>query len=183
MSKKSKNQQRKKQALKARRRRGFKAFIICLIVFCALAAAARLTLYTVVKMESGVIPGYRKGDIAVVSKLPMWSNDDFSEGQVVYADFGGGETSLARKISGVAGDYLDDRGDEIVLIHNCGNEIREESLGKCAGLVNGTIPNNAYLLLGDDSTADGRALGLVYKTDIKGICTAVIWPLTRMGVR
>jgi len=183
MSKKQSKAARKKKEQKLRRRRGFKAFIICLVVFGLMAYAARLIVFTTVKLESGVSPDYRAGDIAVVSKLSVWRGESYHEGQTVYSDFSGGDIKLLRTIKGVAGDYLEARGDEIVLIHNCENEVTEENLGVCPGLVNGTIPEGAFLLLGDDPRTDSRKLGLVYKNDIKGTGVAVIWPLGHMGAR
>lgn len=184
MAKKKKQKVTKKTSKKNQRRsgkRGFTAFLSCLIVFAALAACARFVLFTTVKVGSDAMyPDFKQGDVAVVSKLPVWKGTAFTYGDTVYASFGRTGAALIRTVAGLPGDYLEKRDDGITLIKQDGEEV---ALGECPMLVNGTIPGGAYLLISNDGTDDSRTLGLVSKADITGEAAAVIWPINRIGSR
>lgn len=179
MAKKKKKQKAKAIPQKAKRkkgRRGFVAFLICLVVFAGLAYLARWGLFTTVKVESGAMPGYKAGDLVIVSKVPVWQGASYTYGDVVYASTD--NMSAIREIWGLPGDYLEQREDGITLIRNDGKEVY---LGECSGLVNGHIPPEAYLLCSEDSAKDSRTAGLVSRNDIIGKPVATIWPLGRIG--
>ena len=82
------------------------------------------------------------------------------------------------------GDLIDVRGEEKFLIYKDGEGVmREKALGNAPGLVYGTLPENAFLLLCDDLDStqdDSRTLGLVYLTDITAEAGSILWPPSRM---
>ena len=171
---KSKSKAAKKKALARRRRSGFKAFVICLLVMCALAGAARLFVFeTYTVTTNAMSPAYVAGDTVIIDKLSLWQSFDVQKGDLVLARFAASGTSYIRRVAGTAGDYIEIRED--------GAYLNDELIGAAEGLVTGHIPQGAYLLLSDDGeSADSRSLGLVYQSEITGSAGKIIWPFSRL---
>lgn len=178
MSKKSKQ-------LKRRRKRAFKIFITLFILLALAALIVRLLFFEPYLFSSDAMkPEYRKGDIALMEKYEMLTENEVERGDIVLSKFESASLRLVRRVSGMPGDLIDVRGDEKFLVYRDDDGVmREKALGKAPGLVYGTLPDNAYLLLCDDLEADAddsRTLGLVYLTDITAEAGVIIWPPSRM---
>lgn len=177
MSKKSKAA-KKKLALKKRRRKEFKTFIVCLIVLAAIAALARLVVFDTVKMNSDAMsPVYQAGDTVFVNKLTLWKSFDIERGDRVYAVLDG-DMKLIRTVYGLPGDLIDVREDGTYLVSEDG----EKLITGNEVLNHGTIPEGTFLLLNEnlsDNSPDGRTLGLTRSAQISGIPGDIIWPPKR----
>lgn len=179
MSKKSKAE-KKERALKKKRRKAFKTFVICLMVLACAAGIARLLVFDTVKITtSAMSPLYEKGDIVLVNKLTLWKDFDIGRGDTVYASMNG-DVKLIRKVCGMPGDFIDVQEDGSLLLVDT-DGVRTPLPGNIA-LNSGTIPEGTYLLLNEnltDHSPDGRTLGLTRPAEISGIPAAVIWPPRR----
>jgi len=158
---------------KNKKRKGTGVFIACLIVGVLLALGCRFVVFEPVRITTGAMsPDYTEGDIVIINKLTLWQNFDIQRDDIVYASFGS-SCKLIRRVVGVAGDLIDVRKDGTYLVYQTEEGSKRIYLGKeCAGLVHGTLPEGAYLLLSDDTEAgglDSRQLGLVYRTGILGL--------------
>ena len=110
MSKKSKAA-KKKLALKKRRRKEFKTFLVSLIILVVIAALARLVVFDTVRMNSDAMsPVYQAGDTVFVNKLTLWKSFDIGRGDRVYAVLDG-DMKLVRTVYGLPGDLIDVRED------------------------------------------------------------------------
>lgn len=176
---------KKSEKLKRRRRRARRIFLVLLILFALAAAFVRLFVFETYHFRTDAMkPAYFAGDIAAMEKLEMLTENDVDRGDVVLSKFESASVRLVRRVFGMPGDLIDVRGEEKFLVYKDEHGVmREKALGNAPGLVYGTIPDNAYLLLSDNLEAeadDGRTLGLVYFTDITAEAGAILWPPSRM---
>ena len=178
MSKKHKNG---KKTASRKRKSGFGAFLLCLIVFGLLAAGARYLAFEPVKVTTDAMqPAYEQGDIVLINKLADVGR--LTRGDLVYASFSRDSARLIRWVAGVAGDLVDVREDGKFLVPADGSD--EISLGEAPALTYGEIPANTYLLLclneGARDAVDSRELGLVLKRSLIGTPIRAVWPLSRL---
>lgn len=176
---------KKNEKPRRRRRRARRVFLSLLILLSLSALAIRLIVAETYLFSSDAMkPLYRKGDIAVMEKLEMLTENEVERGDVVLSMFESADRRLVRRVSGMPGDLIDVRGEEKYLVYKDAEGVmREKALGKAPGLVYGTIPEHAYLLLSDNFDAeadDSRTLGLVYLTDITAEAGMILWPPSRM---
>ena len=162
---------KKSEKLKRRKRRARRIFLTLFVLLSLSALIVRLLVFETYFFSSDAMkPVYRKGDIALMEKFEMLTENEVERGDIVLSKFESASVRLVRRVSGMPGDLIDVRGEEKYLVYKDEDGVmREKALGKAPGLVYGTLPDNAYLLLCDnlDSPADdSRALGLVYLTDI-----------------
>ena len=171
MAKKSK----KKKAIA--KRSGFKAFLICLVLFALIALLVRTIVFVPVKVGSNAMASdYLIGDTVIADKLSVIKGYAPSRGDVVYAEFTSADVKLIRRVAGLPGDLIESREDGKYLVYSGG----EVALGRAAGLSGGIIPEGAYLLLTDDgSELDSRTLGLIFGSSIIAKPVTKIWPLRR----
>ena len=81
MSKKHKNG---KKTASRKRKSGFGAFLLCLIVFGLLAAGARYLAFEPVKVTTDAMqPAYEQGDVVLINKLADVGR--LTRGDLVYA--------------------------------------------------------------------------------------------------
>ena len=178
MSKKHKKN--KKDSLR-RKKSGFGTFLLCLIIFGALAAGVRYLAFEPVKVKTDALqPVYEQGDIVLVNKLADVGR--LERGDLVYASFSRDSARLIRMVAGLGGDLVDVRGDEKFLVPADGSA--EIPLGEAPALNYGRIPANTYLLLrlNEDASGapDSRELGLVLKRGLIGTPVRAVWPLSRL---
>lgn len=176
---------KKSKKSRLRRRRARRVFFTFLILFALAGAIVRLFVFETHMFKTDAMKSaYFKGDIAVMEKYEMLTENKVERGDIVYARFESASVRLVRRVLGMPGDLIDVREDGKYLVYKDDEGVmRERALGEASGLVYGTIPENAYLLVNDnpDSDADdGRGLGLVYLTDITAEAGAILWPPSRM---
>lgn len=176
---------KKSEKLKRRRRRARKAFFTTFVLLSLCAVIVRLLVFETYYFSSDAMkPVYKKGDIVLMEKYEMLTENEVERGDVVLSKFESASIRLARRVFGMPGDLIDVRGGEKFLVYKDeAGVMREKALGKAPGLVYGTLPENAFLLLSDnlDSEADdSRTLGLVYLTDITAEAGSILWPPSRM---
>ena len=164
-----------------RRKSGFGAFLLCLILFGALTAGVRYLAFEPVKVKTDALqPVYEQGDVVLVNKLADVGR--LARGDLVYASFSRDSARLIRQVAGMAGDLVDVRGDEKFLVPADGSE--EIPLGEAPALSYGEIPANTYLLLCVNESApdavDSRELGLVLRRNLIGTPVRAVWPLSRL---
>lgn len=175
---------KKKNSLKARRRRARKAFFACLFVAALAAALVRLIVFVPVYMPTDAMrPAYEKGDLVYADKLEMLRNFRVDREDLVYARYKANGGGYIRRVRGMPGDLIDVREDgKYLVVRENGLPAYEIALGDAPALVYGEIPSGAYLLLADDLSAraaDGRTLGLTFETEIIAAPGAVLWPPRR----
>lgn len=171
--------------MRRKKRRAFGIFLTLLILFSIAAFFVRLIAFESYLFTTDAMKTlYMKGDIAVMEKFEMLTENEVERGDVVLARFESADAHLVRRVSGVPGDLIDVRGEDKYLVYKDSEGImREKALGKAPGLVYGTLPENAFLLLSDNPEAeadDSRTLGLVYLTDITAEAGMILWPPSRM---
>lgn len=176
---------KKSEAIKRRKKRARKIFITLFILLSLSALALRLIVFEIYLFSSDAMkPVYNKGDIALLTKYEILTENEVDRGDVVLARFESADKRLVRRVAGIQGDLIDVRGEEKFLIYTDDEGIvREKALGNAPGLVYGTLPEHAYLLLSDnldEKADDSRTLGLVYLTDITAETGAILWPPSRM---
>ena len=178
MAKRSNNQKR-------RRRRARKIFLTLLILLSIAAFFVRLIAFETYFFSTDAMkPAYRKGDIAVMEKYEMLTENEVERGDIVLCKFESADKRLVRRVFGMPGDLIDVRDEKKFLIYKDDEGVmREKALGNAPGLVYGTLPENAFLLLSDsleEEADDSRTLGLVYLTDITAEAGMILWPPSRM---
>ncbi len=176
---------KKSEKLRKRRRRARRIFLTLLILLSVSAFIVRMVAFETYSFSTDAMkPVYRKGDIAVMEKFEMLTENEVERGDIVLAAFESAGTRLVRRVMGMPGDLIDVRDDQKFLIYTDGEGVmREKALGEAPGLVYGTLPENAFLLLSDDleiHADDSRTLGLVYLTDITAEAGMILWPPSRM---
>lgn len=176
---------KKSEKLKKRRRRARRIFLTILILLSVSAFIVRLVAFETYFFSTDAMkPVYRKGDIAVMEKFEMLTENEVERGDVVLCAFESADTRLVRRVWGMPGDLIDVRDNQKFLIYKDDEGVmREKAMGNAPGLVYGTLPENAFLLLSDDLEADAddsRTLGLVYLTDITAEAGMILWPPSRM---
>lgn len=176
---------KKSEKLRRRRRRARRIFLTVLILLSLAACIVRLLAFETYFFSTDAMkPVYRKGDIAVMEKFEMLTENEVERGDIVLCKFESADTRLVRRVFGMPGDLIDVRGDQKFLVYKDDEGVmREKALGYAPGLVYGTLPENAFLLLSDNPEAeadDGRTLGLVYLTDITAEAGMILWPPSRM---
>lgn len=176
---------KKSEKLKKRRRRARRIFLTILILLSVSAFIVRLVAFETYFFSTDAMkPVYRKGDIAVMEKFEMLTENEVERGDVVLCAFESADTRLVRRVWGMPGDLIDVRDNQKFLIYKDDEGVmREKAMGNAPGLVYGTLPENAFLLLCDDLEADAddsRTLGLVYLTDITAEAGMILWPPSRM---
>ena len=176
---------KKSEKLKKRRRRARRIFLAILILLSVSAFIVRLVAFETYFFSTDAMkPVYRKGDIAVMEKFEMLTENEVERGDVVLCAFESADTRLVRRVWGMPGDLIDVRDNQKFLIYKDDEGVmREKAMGNAPGLVYGTLPENAFLLLSDDLEADAddsRTLGLVYLTDITAEAGMILWPPSRM---
>ena len=176
---------KKSEKLKKRRRRARRIFLTILILLSVSAFIVRLVAFETYFFSTDAMkPVYRKGDIAVMEKFEMLTENEVERGDVVLCAFESADTHLVRRVWGMPGDLIDVRDNQKFLIYKDDEGVmREKAMGNAPGLVYGTLPENAFLLLSDDLEADAddsRTLGLVYLTDITAEAGMILWPPSRM---
>ena len=176
---------KKSEKLRRRRRRARRIFLTLLILLSIAAFFVRLVAFeTYFFSTDAMMPAYRKGDVAVMEKFEMLTENEVERGDIVLCKFESADTRLVRRVFGMPGDLIDVRDDQKYLVYKDDEGVmREKALGTAPGLVYGTLPENAFLLLSDNLEAgadDSRTLGLVYLTDITAEAGMILWPPSRM---
>lgn len=175
-----------KKKSKKRRIRTLKRFFFTLMIFSLLALLARLLIFeTVLISSSAMAPAYRKNDIVSMLKYDVLANNNIERNDVVRARFEAADAFLVRRVAGIPGDRIEVRedGSKFLVYEDAEGVLREKELLNAPALVNGTLPDGAYLLLSDNPDAqanDSRTLGLVYITDITAKAGNILWPPSRM---
>ena len=176
----------KQLSKKKRRARTVKRFFTSLLIFALIAVFVRLLVFDTIKLSSDAMsPTYRKNDVVAMMKFDVLTNNNISRNDVVTAFFEAADAKLVRRVCGVPGDYIEVRedGSKYLIYEGENGTLYEKKLENAPALVNGTLPDGAYLLLSDNPDAqadDSRTLGLVYITDITAKAGTVLWPPSRM---
>ncbi|MBR3928282.1 MAG: signal peptidase I [Clostridia bacterium] len=175
----------KSKKARLRRKRARRIFLTLLILLSLAAVFIRVIAFeTHYFFSDAMKPAYRKGDLAVMEKYEMLTENEVERGDIVLAKFESASVRLVRRVFGMPGDLIDVRGEEKFLVYKDESGVmREKMLGNAPGLVYGTLPENAFLLLNDNPEAqadDSRTLGLVYLTDITAEAGMILWPPSRM---
>lgn len=176
---------KKQLRIKRRKQRARRIFLTLLFLFSLAALFIRLIAFETFSFTSDAMkPAYRKGDIAVMEKYEMLTENEVERGDIVLAKFESGNVRLARRVAGMPGDLIDVRENGKFLVYKDDKGVaREKALGNAPGLVYGTLPEDAFLLLSDNlevQADDSRTLGLVYLTDITAEAGMILWPPSRM---
>ena len=135
-------------------------------------------------------PTLNNGDVFLLNKMSykfgeVKRNDiiAFNDSQSKY---------LVKRVIGLPGERIDYK-DNILYINN--EPYTETFLGEnvvttnfdmelIKGCENGTIPEEHYLVLGDNrgNSMDSRELGVISKDDIIGKTSIRIWPISNFGI-
>ena len=111
MAKRSNNQKR-------RRRRARKIFLTLLILLSIAAFFVRLIAFETYFFSTDAMrPAYRKGDIAVMEKYEMLTENEVERGDIVLCKFESADKRLVRRVFGMPGDLIDVRGEQKFLIY------------------------------------------------------------------
>ena len=127
-------------------------------------------------------PNYNQGDVMVVNKLSYRFREPKREDVVVVSQ---SEKYMIKRVIGLPGDTIEYKDNKLYVNDK---EYKESYLKddvitddfKLSDIgVEGKIPKNKYLVLGDNRTdsLDSRKYGLVDKKNIIGMTWFRIWPL------
>lgn len=173
--------------------RGIKEFIKDTFGYILVIIAVILVANYVVTLQQNVGPSMQptlnNGDALILNKtaykLGAVKRND------VIAFLYDGTKYLVKRVIGLPGERIDYKDNVLYINGKAYNEnflsddviTTDFIMEDIKGCEDGTIPENTYLVLGDNRTdsMDSRDIGVVKKEDIMGKTTLRIWPFTNFG--
>lgn len=138
-----------------------------------------VTVFTQINGPS-MLPNLKENDVVVIYKLSKnVSRDDL----IVFEHQD--TKNLIKRVIGLPGDIVEIKSNKVyvndILLEE--DYVLEENNTKLIDKVFDKIPDNEYLVLGDnrDDSLDSRTFGFVKKDRIKGKVLFRIWPLNKLG--
>lgn len=135
-------------------------------------------------------PTLNNGDVFLLNKMSYKFGEVKRNDIIVFND--SQSKYLVKRVIGLPGERIDYK-DNILYINN--EPYTETFLGEnvvttnfdmelIKGCENGTIPEEHYLVLGDNrgNSMDSRELGVISKDDIIGKTSIRIWPISNFGI-
>lgn len=129
----------------------------------------------------------QNGDILVLNKI-KYRFMDIKRGDIIsleYAD----TKYLIKRVIGLPGDSVSIKNNTLyindkVYVENYLDEGLEYDDFELSSLGYNTIPDNMYLVLGDnrEDSLDSREIGLISKDEVIGKVAFRIWPLNKLAV-
>lgn len=129
----------------------------------------------------------QNGDILVLNKI-KYRFMDIKRGDIIsleYAD----TKYLIKRVIGLPGDSVSIKNNTLyindkVYVENYLDEGLEYDDFELSSLGYNTIPDNMYLVLGDnrEDSLDSREIGLISKEEVIGKVAFRIWPLNKLAV-
>ena len=157
--------------------------IIPYIIVIVVAVLIRTFIASPVRVDgSSMDSTLKNGDILILNKLDK-SYDRFD---IVVIDIG--DTKIVKRIIGLPGESIEYKGDKLYINNQEIDTMDFEytgdfSLEKIYGYV--ILPKDYYFVMGDnrDGSSDSRdpRIGLIKKSQIKGVAKFRIWPLNKIG--
>ena len=94
---------KKSEKLKRRRRRARKTFFTVLVLLSLCAVIVRLLVFETYYFSSDAMkPAYRKGDIALMEKYEMLTENEVERGDIVLSKFESADLRLVRRFTRAA---------------------------------------------------------------------------------
>lgn len=173
--------------------RGIKEFIKDTFGYILVIIAVILIANYVVTLQQNVGPSMQptlnNGDALILNKTAykigaVKRND-------VIAFLYDGTKYLVKRVVGLPGERIDYKDNVLYIDGKAYNEnflsddviTTDFEMEDIKGCEDGVIPENTYLVLGDNRTdsMDSRDIGVIKKEDIMGKTTLRIWPFTNFG--
>ena len=126
------------------------------------------------------------GDVLILNKL-KYSFADVKRGDIISLEYDDTKY-LIKRVIGLPGDSISIRDNTLYIngelyVENYLNEGLEYDDFELSSLGYTTIPDNMYLVLGDnrEDSLDSREIGLIKKENIIGKVSFRIWPLNKLA--
>ncbi len=173
--------------------RGIKEFIKDTFGYILVIIAVILVANYVVTLQQNVGPSMQptlnNGDVLILNKT-AYKLGDVKRNDVI-AFLYDGTKYLVKRVIGLPGERIDYVDNILYIDGKAYNEnflsddvlTTDFQMEDITGCEDGVIPENTYLVLGDNRTdsMDSRDIGVVKKDDIIGKTTLRIWPFTNFG--
>lgn len=166
--------------------RDIKEFIKDTLKYFIIIILVLLTIIYVISLQQVVGPSMKStfddGDIIIVNKF-IYHFKDISRYDVVVIKHQ--EKIYVKRIIGLPNEHIEYKNNILYIGSKAYSESFTDALTddfKLEDLGYRTIPNNMYLVLGDnrENSEDSREFGLINKSDIIGRASIRIWPLTKV---
>lgn len=174
--------------------RGIKEFIKDTFGYIIVIIVVILIANYVVTLQQNVGPSMQptlnNGDALILNKT-AYKLGDVKRNDVI-AFLYDGTKYLVKRVIGLPGERIDYKDNVLYIDGKAYNEnflsddiiTKDFKMEDIIGCEDGIIPENTYLVLGDNRTysMDSRDIGVIKKDDIIGKTTLRIWPFTKFGL-
>lgn len=160
--------------------------IISTVIIIAIIILIRTFIITPVKVNGDSMDSTLKDkEVMILSKIDYLFND-IKRFDIVVIKYG--DEHIIKRVIGLPGEILEYKNNTLYIN---GKIVKEKYLNEktedfnIASLNYNTIPNNCYIVLGDnrDVSYDSRYIGCIDKDDILGSANLVIFPFNNIGYK